>query len=474
MRSAATPKALHGFAGRSLLAHMLAAAEPLGAQRTLVVIGHGREAVREHLAAIAPDAIPIVQAHQRGTGHAVRVALAALPAAATGTVLVLPGDMPLLTTATLRGLLAAHDGNAATALTAIVDDPTGYGRVIRSADGAPARIVEHRDATAAERAVAEIATSVYAFELADLRHALSQLRADNAQGEEYLPDAVAALVAIGRPVGAFVAPAEQAAGVNDRAQLAAAHRRYNARLLDEHMRAGVTVVDPATTWVDADVTIAADAVLLPSVDLHGATAIAAGAVIGPQTSLHDTVVGERATVERAVCRDAVIGADATIGPFTYLRPGTRLAERAHIGAYVEVKGSDIGAGTKVPHLSYVGDATVGAGSNIGAATIFVNYDGITKHRSVVGDNVRIGSDSMIVAPRVIGDGAYTAAGAVVMKDVPPGALARSSARQETIDGWVARKRPNTPAAAAADRAAARTANDNADQDPADRDNEAAT
>ena len=218
------------------------------------------------------------------------------------------------------------------------------------------------------------------------------------------------------------------------------------------MRAGVTVVDPATTWVDADVTLEPDVTLLPSVDLHGTTTVATGAVIGPQTTLVDTAVGPGAAVERAVCRQASIGADVTIGPFAYLRPGTVLGDGVHVGTYVEVKGSDVGAGSKVPHLSYVGDATIGEQSNIGAATVFVNYDGVTKRRSTVGDHVRIGSDSMIVAPVEIGDGAYTAAGAVVVHDVPPGALARSSARQENVPGWVRRKRPGTAAAKAAERA----------------------
>jgi bifunctional UDP-N-acetylglucosamine pyrophosphorylase/glucosamine-1-phosphate N-acetyltransferase len=293
---------------------------------------------------------------------------------------------------------------------------------------------------------------VYAFDHALLRDAIAKLSTDNAQGEQYLPDVVSILVSQGRPVRAVIAAHDETAGVNDRVQLAAAHRRYNARLLDTHMRAGVTVVDPGTTWLDAGVTLERDVTLLPSVDLHGTTEVATGAVIGPQTTLVDTVVGPGATVERAVCRQASIGADVTIGPFAYLRPGTVLHDGVHVGTYVEVKGSEVGSGTKVPHLSYVGDATIGERSNIGAATVFVNYDGVAKHRSTVGDHVRIGSDSMIVAPVQIGDGAYTAAGAVVVKDVPSGALARSSSRQENVPGWVRRKRPGTAAAEAAERA----------------------
>lgn len=453
MKSASLPKVLHGFAGRTLLGHVLAATAPLEAAHTAVVIGHRRDAVREHLAEIAPDATPVVQEVQHGTGHAVRVALETIPADEAGAVVVVPGDAPLLTPATLRALLDEHQssGAAATVLSSIAPDPTGYGRVVRHGD-AVERIVEHRDATESERAITEVAASVYAFDHALLRDALGKITRDNSQAEEYLPDAVSVLVADGRPVRAVIAPHDETAGVNDRVQLAAAGRLYNARLLDAHMRAGVTVVDPATTWVDATVTIAADATLLPSVDLHGTTSIDADAVIGPQTSLTDTTVGAGATVERAVCRSSTVGAGVSIGPFAYLRPGTVLHDDVHIGTYVELKASEIGAGTKVPHLSYVGDATIGEQTNIGAATVFVNYDGVAKRRSVIGDHARTGADNMFVAPVHVGDGAYTAAGAVITKDVPAGALGRSSARQENVSGWVLQKRPGTAAADAAKRA----------------------
>ncbi|MBN9619919.1 MAG: bifunctional UDP-N-acetylglucosamine diphosphorylase/glucosamine-1-phosphate N-acetyltransferase GlmU, partial [Actinobacteria bacterium] len=338
----------------------------------------------------------------------------AVDADAGGTVVVVPGDAPLLTAEALDALVAEHDasGAAATLLTSVLDDPTGYGRVIRGADGEVARVVEHKDADADELAVREVGTSVYAFDHALLRDAVTRLSTDNAQGEEYLPDVVGILAVAGHRIAAVLAPAEVTAGVNDRVQLAAAHRAYNTRLVEAHMRAGVTVVDPASTWVDASVAIEADVVLLPGTDLHGATHIGTGAEIGPQTSLTDTVVGPRSRVERCVAKGAQLGADVTVGPFAYLRPGTVLGDAAHVGTYVEIKNSEVGAGTKVPHLTYMGDATVGEQSNIGAATVFVNYDGVQKHRSVVGDHVRIGSDTMIVAPREIGDGAYTAAGSV--------------------------------------------------------------
>ncbi len=455
MRSPVLPKVLHGFAGRSMLGHVLAAGTPLAAEVTVVVVGHRRAEVTAHLSAIAPSAVPVVQDEQRGTGHAVRLALEAVPTDATGTVVVVPGDAPLLTPAGLSALVAEHEarGAAATLLTSVLDDPAGYGRVLRGADGSVTRVVEHKDATPDELAVDEVATSVYAFEHTALRDAVTRLSTDNAQGEEYLPDVIGILVADGRSIAAVVAPADETAGVNDRVQLAAAHAAYNRRVLHAHMRAGVTVVDPASTWVDADVVLAPDVTLWPSVDLHGRTIVAGGAEIGPQTSLTDTQVGAGATITRAVATGARVGNDVSVGPFAYLRPGTVLLDGAHVGTYVEVKNSEVGAGSKVPHLTYVGDATIGAHSNIGASSVFVNYDGVAKHRSVVGDHVRIGCDTMIVAPREIGDGAYTAAGSVITQDVPPGAMAVARARQRNVADWVARKRPGTPSADAAARAA---------------------
>jgi bifunctional UDP-N-acetylglucosamine pyrophosphorylase/glucosamine-1-phosphate N-acetyltransferase len=280
------------------------------------------------------------------------------------------------------------------------------------------------------------------------------LTTDNAQGEEYLPDVVGVLTAAGHRIGAVIAPADETAGVNDRVQLAAAHGAYNARLLRAHMRAGVTVVDPATTWVDADVTIEPDVTLWPSVDLHGATHVAEGASIGPQTSLTQTRIGPRSSITRTVAIEASIGADVTVGPYAYLRPGTVLADGVHIGTYVELKNADVGDRTKIPHLTYVGDATIGDHTNIGAATIFVNYDGVEKHQTVIGSHVRSGADNMFVAPVQVGDGAYTAAGSVITHDVPPGAMAVARAPQRNVAGWVRRKRAGTPAAEAAARALA--------------------
>jgi bifunctional UDP-N-acetylglucosamine pyrophosphorylase/glucosamine-1-phosphate N-acetyltransferase len=453
MKSTALPKVLHGFAGHSLLGHVLSAVAPLQPEHLAVVVGHRRDEVVEHLEELSPTAIAVDQAHQLGTGDATRLALQAL-SLLDGTVLVLPGDTPLLTTQTIASLVAAHAaaGADATVLTARLDDPTGYGRVIRTAEGDVARIVEQKDATEIERTVSEVNAGVYAFEVAALREALARVTSDNAQGEYYLTDVVEILVKDDRRVAAQVAAAAETAGVNDRAQLAEAHRLYNARRTHELMLSGVTIVDPATTWVDANVAIAADAVLLPNTDLHGDTVIGAGAVIGPQTSLFDTEVGERSVLDRTVAKQSRIGADVTVGPFAYLRPGTDLSDEVHIGTYVEVKGSSVGAGSKVPHLTYVGDAQIGEASNIGAATVFVNYDGVAKHRTVVGDHVRIGSDTMLVAPVEIGDGAYTAAGSVITQDVPPGALGVSRADQKNVKDWVLRKRSGTGSAEAAERA----------------------
>lgn len=453
MRSRSLPKVLHGFAGRSLLGHVLAAVQPLGAAHTLVVIGHGRDQVAPHLADIAAEATAVVQAEQLGTGHALRVALDTQPGVAGGTVLVVPGDAPLLDVRCLSELLAAHHAAdaAVTLLTSRLDDPSGYGRVLRTPSGDVERVVEHRDATPAELDVCEVATSVYAFDESPLRDALARLGTDNVQGEQYLPDVVALLAGDGHRVAALTVDATLTAGVNDRVQLAEAHRVYNQRLLREHMRAGVTVVDPATTWIDATVTLEPDVTLLPATDLHGATHVAEGAVIGPQTSLTDTTVGAGARVQRAVAIGTEIGAASTVGPYAYLRPGAVLADGVHVGTYVEVKNSNIGTGTKVPHLSYVGDATIGEHTNIGAATVFVNYDGVAKHRSVVGSHARTGADNMFVAPVTVGDGAYTAAGSVITEDVPPGAMGVARATQRNVAGWVARRRPGT----AADEAAAR-------------------
>jgi bifunctional UDP-N-acetylglucosamine pyrophosphorylase / glucosamine-1-phosphate N-acetyltransferase len=441
MRSRTTPKVLHELAGRSMLGHVVAAARELDPQHLVVVVGHAREQVTAHLADLDPAATAVVQEQQNGTGHAVRVALQGLDLA--GAVVVVPGDAPLLTGATLRRLVEhhAHVGAATTLLTARMPDPTGYGRVVRDDAGAVRAVVEHKDADDDVRRIDEVAVSVYAFDAAHLRDALGRLSTDNAQGEEYLTDVVGLHVDAGLAVAAHVAPdATETMGVNDRVQLAEARRLLNARLVERAMREGATVVDPATTWLDVDVVVEPDVLVQPGTQLLGATVVRAGAHVGPDTTLRATEVGEDARVVRTHADGARIGPRADVGPFTYLRPGTVLGAGSKAGAYVEIKASEVGEGSKVPHLSYVGDATIGAGSNVGAATVFVNYDGERKHHTTVGDGVRIGSDTMLVAPVRVGDGAYTAAGSVITDDVPAGALGVGRAKQRNIEGWVARKR----------------------------------
>jgi bifunctional UDP-N-acetylglucosamine pyrophosphorylase/glucosamine-1-phosphate N-acetyltransferase len=455
MRSTRTPKVLHPLLGRTMLGHVVAAARGLAPEHLVVVVGHARELVAAHLAEVEPHARPVVQEQQNGTGHAVRMALEALQHGAaplSGTVVVVPGDAPLLTPETLTALVQQHvtSGAATTLLTAVLDDPSGYGRVVRDEQGAVTAVIEHRDADEAIRAVREVATSVYAFDAAALSEALSQLTTDNAQGEEYLTDVVGLHRAAGAGVAAHVvAVAGETLGVNDRVQLSEARRLLRDRVVERHQRAGVTVVDPHATWIDVGVEIGADTVLEPGCQLKGATRVAEGAVVGPDTTLVDCEVGEAAQVVRSHCSGARIGPGADVGPFSYLRPGTRLGSDSKVGAFVEVKASEVGDRSKVPHLSYVGDATIGAGSNIGAATVFVNYDGRAKHRTTVGDDVRIGSDTMLVAPLHVGDGAYTAAGSVITSDVPPGALGVGRAKQRNIEGWAARRRGRPPASGSA-------------------------
>ena len=460
MRSA-TPKVLHEVAGRSLVGHVLAAVGALEPDHLVVVVGHGRDRVVAHLAEVAPSALTVVQEQQNGTGHAMRVALEGLASAgvqldADGPVLVVAGDTPLLTAETLRSLVETHaaESAASTVLTAVVDDPTGYGRVLRDpATGHVSGIVEQKDADADQRAVREINSGVYAFDLAALRDALGRLTTDNAQGEEYLTDVLGLHVVAGLPVAAVVAADEhEILGVNDRVQLAEARALLRDRINSAWMRSGVTIVDPPTTWIDAEVLLERDCLIERNTGLHGRTTVATGALVGPDTDLTDVVVHEGASVVRTQGSGAEIGAGSTVGPFTYIRPGTRLAEKAKLGAYVEAKNAIVGAGSKVPHLSYVGDVEIGEGSNIGAATVVVNYDGVAKHRTTIGDHVRVGSDTMLVAPVTIGDGAYTAAGSVITDDVPPGAMAVGRSRQRNVEGWVQRKRPGSAAATAAEAA----------------------
>ncbi|MFD8478912.1 bifunctional UDP-N-acetylglucosamine diphosphorylase/glucosamine-1-phosphate N-acetyltransferase GlmU [Kitasatospora sp. NPDC059673] len=455
MKSKALPKVLHEICGRSLVGHAVSAAQELTPSQLLVVVGHLRELVQAHLAEHYPAARPVVQTEQLGTGHAVRTALRALTADGVeldGTVLVTTGDAPLLTGGTLSALAAAHaeQGNGVTVLTALVPDATGYGRILREADGAVAAIVEHKDASPEQLAVNEINSGVFAFDAKLLAHALSLVGTDNSQGEEYLTDTLEILRRGGHRVGAVVAADHrEIVGINDRVQLAEARRLLNDRLLERAMRAGVTVVDPASTWLDVQVTYEPDALVHPGTQLLGATHLGEGCEVGPHTTLTDTSVGAGARVSNTTAERAEIGPEASVGPYAYLRPGTKLARKAKAGTYVEIKNSELGEGAKVPHLSYIGDASIGEGTNVGAASVTVNYDGVNKHRTVIGAHCRTGSDNMFIAPVTVGDGAYTAAGSVITNDVPAGSLGVARAQQRNIAGWVERKRPGSASARAA-------------------------
>ncbi|MDR2453038.1 MAG: bifunctional UDP-N-acetylglucosamine diphosphorylase/glucosamine-1-phosphate N-acetyltransferase GlmU [Bifidobacteriaceae bacterium] len=465
----ATPKVLHRVAGLTLLGHALRAAQALEPAAIAVVVRHGRDLVAAEAARLHPGAVIADQDEIPGTGRAVQCALAALAAApppgqSAGQIpqqiVVIPGDTPGLDGGILAGLLQAHQtqGNAVTVLTAVLDQPHGYGRIVRDASGQVARIVEQKDASDSERQIKEVNSSVYVFAGATLGAALAHLDRDNAQGELYLTDVVARARAAKTPVRALICQdASAVEGVNDRVQLARAAAAINARLVEAAMLAGVTVADPATTWIDAEVQLEPDATVLPGTQLAGATVVARGAVVGPFTTLTDTVVGPGATVDRSVATGAVIGAGAKVGPFTHLRPGTRLGAEVKAGSFTELKAARVGEGAKVPHLAYVGDATIGAAANVGAGTIFANYDGVAKSACEIGPAVRIGSNNVIVAPVAMGAGAYSGAGAIVRQDVPPGALAVSAPPQRLIEGWTLRKRPGSDSAQAAAAALAGSA-----------------
>jgi bifunctional UDP-N-acetylglucosamine pyrophosphorylase / glucosamine-1-phosphate N-acetyltransferase len=464
-----TPKVLHTLAGRSMLAHALHAVADVAPQHLVVVVGKDRERVApaaQELAGELGRPIDIaVQDQQLGTGHAVGCGLTALPEDFAGTVVVTSGDVPLLDADTLAELIATHSAQtaAATVLTTTLPDPTGYGRILRTQDGEVIGIVEQADATASQQEITEVNAGVYAFDIGALRSALSRLRSDNAQQELYLTDVISIVRSDGQVVRAkHIDDWMLAAGINDRVQLAELGAELNRRIVAAHQRAGVTIVDPATTWIDVDVTIGRDTVVQPGTQLLGTTQIGGRCVIGPDTTLADVTVGDAASVVRTHGGQSSIGDGAVVGPFAYLRPGTVLGADGKLGAFVETKNSTIGPGTKVPHLTYVGDADIGEQSNIGASSVFVNYDGETKNRTTIGSHVRTGSDNMFVAPVTVGDGAYTGAGTVVREDVPPGALAVSAGPQRNIEGWVSRKRPGSEA----DKAARRASGEQTDSDDA--------
>lgn len=455
-------KTLHEIGGRSLLSHSLHAAAGLDPAHIVAVIGHERDQVAPAVERIGEeldrDVQIAIQEEQNGTGHAVQCGLEPI-SDFEGTVIVTNADVPLLRPETLSELHAAHAEipTAVTVLTTRLADPTGYGRIVRNSEGEVTAIVEQKDATEEQRAVDEINSGIFAFDATVLREALGQLDTDNAQGELYITDVLEIARDAGHLVRAHTAEdARELAGVNNRVQLAQAGRELNRRTVEKAMLAGATVVDPESTWIGVNVRIGQDVVIHPNSQLLGATAVSDDAEIGPDSTLTDMTVGRGASVVRTHGSRSVIGENAQVGPFTYVRPNTVLGEDGKLGGFVESKNATIGRGSKVPHLTYVGDATIGEESNIGASSVFVNYDGVEKHHTTIGDHVRTGSDSMFIAPVAVGDGAYSGAGTVIKEDVPPGALAVSGGRQRNIEEWVQKKRPGTPAAEAAARAAAET------------------
>jgi bifunctional UDP-N-acetylglucosamine pyrophosphorylase / glucosamine-1-phosphate N-acetyltransferase len=438
------PKMLHPLCGRPLVGWPIAAALAAGADSVVVV-----DSAANTLAGRLPDGITtVVQPEPNGTGGAVQAAAAQIEPAST--VVVLPGDAPLVTAAAIAALVEAHEaeGAAATMATMVLADPTGYGRVVRDADGNVERVVETKtagDATPDELLIDEVNSSIFAFDGAALLEALGQLSPDNAQGELYLPDVLPALRASGRTVAAHrLADSDEALGVNDRVQLAQVRAIAQQRIHDGHGRGGVTIVDPASTLIDVTVTIGEDTVVEPSSFLRGDTQIGRGCTVGPLTTLVDATLRDEVTIPHSYVVSAEIQDNATVGPFAYLRPGTVLRERSKAGTFVEIKNSDVGRGSKVPHLSYIGDADIGEDTNLGAATITANYDGVDKHRTTIGDRVHTGVDTTLVAPVTLGDDSFTGANSAITKHVPPAALGIAREKQVNHEGYADRKRRGKP------------------------------
>jgi len=464
----AKPKVLHEICGRSLLGYSIKAAEELDPTAITVVVRHDRDAVAAHALEFDPKIIIADQDEVPGTGRAAQAALAALEGsgfagANSGPVVITYSDTPLLDGPTLAQMLEQHteSGAAVTLLSTIIDNPHGYGRVVRAENGQVTAIVEEKDATDQQRAIKEVNAGIYAVEPEVLQRGLASLKKSSVSGELYLTDIVEFANKEGLPVSAVVIEDPlKVEGCNDKATLAMLGTELNRRIVNKWMLAGVSVTDPATTWIDVDVELAPDVLIEPGVQLKGNTVIETGAIVGPDSTLTNIKVGPGAHVIRTHGSDAEIGANAEVGPFTYLRPGTVLGEKGKIGAYCEAKNAKIGTNSKVPHLSYVGDVEIGSGANLGAGTIIANYDGVNKHKTKIGDEVRIGSDSIIVAPVSIGSGAYTAAGSVITEDVPAGALGVGRAHQHNSTGWTAKRRAGTPAASAAIAASTTTGGTN--------------
>ena len=455
--NSSTPKVLHPICGMPILGHVLETVEELKPAQIIAVVGHGKERVTKYLNSDFKKVKTVVQKQQKGTGHAVQTALAEMKNF-KGLVLITAGDTPLLTSDSIARLVAAAKDSKAAVLTADLPDPTGYGRIIRLASMVD-RIVEQSDASREELEITEINTGVYVFDVEILKKAITQIKANNKQGEIYLTDVIAVINNMGESVSAVMCEDYlEALGINDRSQLAMSQQILQQTINEYWMSQGVSMRNPDSVVIDVNVTLGQDVYLDNNTHLLGNTVVGSNSVIGPDSMLKDCIVGTNSHVLRTTANEAKIGNNCEIGPYTYLRPGTILKDGVKAGAYVEIKNSTVGEGSKVPHLSYVGDATIGIETNIGAATVFVNYDGVEKHKTVVGDHVKIGSDTMLVAPVKIGDGAYTAAGSVITENVPAGALGVERTKQRNIEGWVARKRGKTKSASAARRTRAKKPN----------------
>jgi bifunctional UDP-N-acetylglucosamine pyrophosphorylase/glucosamine-1-phosphate N-acetyltransferase len=448
-----TPKVLHEIAGLPLLGHVLATAHSLNSSDVVVVLRHEKEQLEKYIEAFFPGTLIASQDEIPGTGRAVEAALGALPLDFDGDVLVLSGDVPLLDVSSIAELVEIHRefSNSGTLLSTVLKNPNGYGRILRSRESFLG-IIEQKDASAEQLEILEVNAGVYLFDAMILRHHLALVTSQNAQNEKYLTDVAGLMLAAGERVSAHpILDKWLVTGVNDRAQLQEVAAELNSRIIRAWQLAGVTIQEPATTWVDVTVQLGRDVTLLPGTRLHGLTLIGEGSRVGPDTTLTDTKAGENVRISSSQVEGAIIAAGSQVGPFSYIRPGTELGADGKIGAFVETKNAKIGAGTKVPHLSYVGDAEIGEGSNIGAGTIFANYDGVNKHRTTIGNQVRTGSGNIFVAPISIGDGAYTAAGSTIRRSVESGALALNPTPQKNIAGWVLDKRPGSKAAQAASK-----------------------
>ena len=433
------PKVLHTLAGKTFLNRVMDSVSALAPDTLAVVVHYQADRVTEAARSYNERVTIVNQDDKPGTGRAVQCAMAQLAQQGEleGSVLIAASDMPLLDSDTLSQLLAFHEqsGNGATVLTTVLDDPTGYGRIIRDSEGNVLRIVEQKDANSSELAVHEVNTSVYVFDAAVLSKAIADLKSDNAQGEFYLTDALETAKQDGA-VGAFAAPDPLSVeGVNDRVQLAALAKAHNIRVCEQWMRAGVDILDPQTTWIEDDVEIGRDAVILPGSFLQGHTVIGENAVVGPYTTLIDAVVDDEAVVERSRVQESHIGRGTNIGPWTYLRPGNEFGEGAKAGAFVEMKKAHIGNGTKVPHLRYVGDAELGDHTNIGGGTITANYDGVHKNRTKIGAGCHVGAGNLFVAPVEVGDNVTTGAGSVLRHEVPSDSMVYSENTQHNVEGW---------------------------------------